>query len=420
MRTSNSQSFRLTMFGLLYFVQGSALAYFRNFQKPYLDNLNIDADVIGLLTSILLFPFILKIFIGMLSDRVNLFRLGHRKPYMILGLILACLAFGSASYVLPDKSFSLFAVLIVCGSFSVALFDSTSDGLAIDITPMDQQGRVQGTMVSGRAIGFILLSLVFGSMAQSEGYRVVFLTIALIMLIPLIWVVRAREPEMLEEEHRFQWAAFKYLKSSRFLLFGAFAIFYSIVSFGVDGLVTYFMSDVFDASETMIGQYGALRGVGAVIGAVVSGILLDRISRKKSAYMAVIMISIGAVLIGIAPGIGTLLILGVVWGFAWGFQETVFVSLAMELSEARIAASTFAIMMALSNLGTAVGEGLATSLTDNIGFSPVFWALAAFNITSLLAIWLLFKKAPDLDLVRQKFNKSQVLPPGSDRLQESM
>ena len=47
MMRSRSRWFRLSMFGVLYFVQGSALAYFRNFQKPYLDSLNIDADVIG-------------------------------------------------------------------------------------------------------------------------------------------------------------------------------------------------------------------------------------------------------------------------------------------------------------------------------------------------------------------------------------
>jgi PAT family beta-lactamase induction signal transducer AmpG len=91
---THSRPFRLTLFALMYFVQGAALAYFRGFQKPYLGSLNIDADVIGLLTSILLLPFILKIFIGMVSDRVNLFGVGHRKPYMMLGLLLAVLAFG--------------------------------------------------------------------------------------------------------------------------------------------------------------------------------------------------------------------------------------------------------------------------------------------------------------------------------------
>jgi len=60
----------------------------------------------------------------------------------------------------------------------------------------------------------------------------------------------------------------------------------------------------------------------------------------------------------------------------------------------------FAIMMALSNLGTAIGEGVATSLSDNLGFSTVFISLAALNIVTLFTLWRLFKKAPDLDLVK--------------------
>ena len=36
----------------------------------------------------------------------------------------------------------------------------------------------------------------------------------------------------------------------------------------------------------------------------------------------------------------------------------------------------FAIMMAISNIGTAIGEGVATSLTDDIGFATVFIGLA--------------------------------------------
>ena len=41
MINTRSNGFRLSMFGLIYFVQGSALAYFRNFQKPYLDSLSM-------------------------------------------------------------------------------------------------------------------------------------------------------------------------------------------------------------------------------------------------------------------------------------------------------------------------------------------------------------------------------------------
>lgn len=119
--------------------------------------------------------------------------------------------------------------------------------------------------------------------------------------------------------------------------------------------------------------------------------LIDRLGRGRSAHGAVLVITPGAGLIGAANSAHTLLPLGVFWGIAWGFQETIFVALATALFDARIAASRFAIMMALSNTGTAVGEGVATGLTDNIGFSNVFLLMAGLNLLVLLILWGMFQ-----------------------------
>jgi predicted MFS family arabinose efflux permease len=56
----------------------------------------------------------------------------------------------------------------------------------------------------------------------------------------------------------------------------------------------------------------------------------------------------------------------------------------------------FACMMALFNVGTAIGEGVATSLTDNIGFANVFIMLAAVNLIGLPILFALFRTAPDI------------------------
>ncbi len=395
MKSNPSRAFRLSMFAALYVVQGVGLAYFSNFQKPYLDSLGISPNAIGALTFVLQIPFILKIFIGMLSDKVNLLGMGHRKPYMLLGLILAALAFGGATFALPDANFLLFAALVTLGSFSVTLFDSTTDGLAIDSTPHDEQALVQGVMVGGRAAAFIALSLIFGMLVQRVGYRIVFPIIGLSMLLPLLWVARVREPAR-DATARFQWGAFKALGQPRFLLFALYAVVYSIGSFGTDGLVTYFMRVRFGATEGVIGQYGALRGVGAIIGALAGGVLIDRLGRKRSAYAGVLLISIMAALIGAATGARGVLWMGLVWGAVWAFQETLFFALAMDIADARIAASMFAIMMGISNLGSAVADGLATALSDDWGFAAVFGWLAVINLITLPVLWGLFKKAPEM------------------------
>jgi PAT family beta-lactamase induction signal transducer AmpG len=391
----NSKSFRswyyYTFFGLLYFVQGSALAYFRNFQKPYLDSLSVDAASIGLLTSILLVPFILKILIGMLSDRFSMFGLGHRKPYILSGLILGALAFFLASMVLPDQNFILFSVFIVLGSFSVALFDSCTDGYAIEITPREKYGRVQGIMITGRAIGFIILSLLFGYLVQRNTYSIIFIIVALLMTIPFVFALFLKEPKTIRMENQFEWKAFSLMLQPVFLLFALYAIFYSMVSFGVDGLITYYMSNNLDATEQSIGQYGALRGLGAILGAILAGFSMNRLGYSRIAYITVFIVSVAAFLMGYSGTVSLILSFAVIWGFAWGFQETVFLSLAMSLTDVRIAASMFAIMMAVSNIGTAIVEGIATALSVKIGFQLVFLVLAGFNFINLLILYLYFR-----------------------------
>jgi len=390
MNTSKSWYY-YSLFGLLYFVQGAALAYFRNFQKPYLNNLGIDAGRIGILTSILLFPFIIKIFIGIFSDKYSLFGLGHRKPYILAGLLLGVLAFASVSGVLPDSNFYLFSILIILASFSVALFDSSTDGFAIDVTPPKQYGRVQGIMIGGRAVGFIILSLLFGFLVQKNDYSIIFITVSILMLLPFIYTLFASEKQAVNKEQKFEWTAFASLLKPQFLIFAVYAIFYSIISFGVDGLVTFYMSYSYQAVEKMIGQYGALRGTGAVIGAVVGGVLMDKIGHKKIAFTTVFIISLGAAMVGFSTSISMLLKVAIFWGIAWGFQETVFVALAMSLADARIAASMFAIMMALSNVGTAITEGVATAISVDIGFHTVFFILALFNFFNLVILYFYFK-----------------------------
>lgn len=386
---------RLWMFGSLYFIQGAAVAYFSNFMKPYLNGYGIGADTIGLLSTILLLPFILKVFIGILSDRVSLFGRGHRKPYIVLGLLLVMIAFAAAGFITPRQSFLAFAALMVLGAFSITIFDSATDGLAIDVTSREDHGKVQGIMTGGRAIGLIALAVVFGLLAEVR-FSLIFIVMALMVLVPLAMVLPMREPARHASHQQFDWGAFRALGQPRFLIFAAFYVMNAIAAYGVNGLITYHMDVSFAAPMSTIGTYGTLRGIGAVIGALGAGFLFDRIGRKPSIYGALAAVSVFAVLIGLAPTLSMIMGLGVLWGMAWGFMDTVGVALAMDLSDTRIAASMFAIMMALFNVGTAIGEGAATSLTDNIGFGAVFLMLAGVNLIGFPLIYALFRAAPDL------------------------
>ena len=62
-------SARYTAFALLYFSQGAILSYFTSLNAIYLLSFGLTMSQVGLFSSVALIPMILKIFIGMLSDK---------------------------------------------------------------------------------------------------------------------------------------------------------------------------------------------------------------------------------------------------------------------------------------------------------------------------------------------------------------
>lgn len=386
----------LPMFGSVYFAQGAIVAYFNNFQKPYLDSLGISANFIGLLGSILLFPFILKIAIGLLSDRVNLLGLGNRKPYIVIGLLMSLFALATASLVNPTQSLALFAILLFLASLGMATFDTTADGLAIEITERTSQGAVQASMVAGRAIGLMAASWLFGVLAEKGSYSYMFLVLSGCMLLPLMLVLRYREPEDKKRRAAFEWGAFKELIRPRSIIFSVYLFVCMLIMWGgVHGLVTFYMSHDLKALPSQIGTYGMLVGVGLIAGALFAGVAIDRWSLRALAVIAVLGVSLSAVCFALTSQISAMYFLAIVWGIAFGLQQTVLVSLAMRMADVRIPASMFTIMMTIGNVGLTAGEGITTALTDDLGFANVFWMLAGVNLILLVLLYTFFKTAKE-------------------------
>ena len=176
---------RYSMFALLYFAQGAVLSYFTALNAIYLLSFDLSMGQIGLISGIALTPFVLKIFLGILSDRVNLLKLGHRKPYIILGLILQSICLVIVPFINPGKDFALYGLMAFLVMTGMALYDTTTDGLALDTTPENEAGKIQGIMVGGRAMGVVVLSSLIGILAQKVSWTGRILVISLIDFDPI-------------------------------------------------------------------------------------------------------------------------------------------------------------------------------------------------------------------------------------------
>jgi len=380
-----SKLFRYSMFALLYFAQGAVLSYFTALNAIYLLSFDLSMSQIGLISGIALTPFVLKIFLGILSDRVNLLKLGHRKPYIILGLILQAVCLIIVPFVNPGKDFALFGLMAFLVMTGMALYDTTTDGLALDTTPENEAGKIQGVMVGGRAMGVVVLSSLIGILAQKVSWTAAFWLLALLSLIPLILVFGFKEPPR-RPEQKFEWKAFSAFKHWPIIALGLLGALYSLIINAANEIINPFLQSSFGISVMMAGFFTTVWGIGVVIGGITGGPLTDKIGQRRAVEIALVISFISVAIFSFTPTASIAWPLVFIFGLAFGYYETVYFAISMRKSDPRIAASMFSILMAIANIGTGIGLPIAGLLADGVGYRWTFAIIASLN---LLAIPLL-------------------------------
>jgi len=385
-----SKFFRYSMFGLLYFAQGAVLSYFTALNAIYLLSFNISLSRIGIISGIALTPFILKIFLGILSDKVNLFQFGHRKPYIIIGLLLQAVCLMIVPFVNPATNYSMYGVIAFLVMTGMALYDTTTDGLALDTTPDQESGHIQGVMVGGRAMGVVVLSGVIGVLAQKVSWLAAFWLLALLTLLPLVFIIQYKEPPR-QSEQKFSWSAFSAFKHWPIIALGLLGALYSLIINAANEIINPFLQSNFNISVMVAGFITTVWGIGVVAGGLTGGQVTDRVGQKRAVEIALITSFVAIILLAFTPTISIAWVIVFVFGLAFGYYETVYFAISMKKSDLRIAASMFSILMAIANIGTGIGLPLAGILTDNIGFQWTFVILACLNFLAVPLLPAIFR-----------------------------
>jgi PAT family beta-lactamase induction signal transducer AmpG len=380
---------RYTMFALLYFSQGTILSYFTALNALYLLDHGLDMTQVGVFAAIALVPFVIKVLLGMLSDNVNLLGLGHRRPYILLGLLVQTLCLVAVPFIDPAAYYWGFVALAFTLQMGMALYDTCTDGLALDTTPEDEEGIIQGFMVGGRAVGVVITASAVGLLAEQVSWAAVFWLLAGLTLLPIPLVLMAREPEH-TVERAFDWGAFRAFRRTPVLALAALGFLFFLVITGSNQNVNPFLQAEFDIPLSMAGFLTTVWGLGVVGGGVTGGRLLTRLGDRRATRIAlfVSLLAIAALALTPTPILAWPLVL--LFGLAYGTYQTVYFALAMKHTDPRIAASMFAILMASTNVGQGVGVALAGVLADNIGFRWTFLAITALNLAALPLMPLVF------------------------------
>jgi MFS transporter, PAT family, beta-lactamase induction signal transducer AmpG len=369
---------------------------------------------IGGYVAVIGIPWTFKIVVAPLMDRFTFLAMGRRRPWVIFGQLGLIASFISMAMV-PDPLNHLF--LLKLAAFFVSFFgafqDVATDGMAIDVVPVNEQARANGLMWGSKTIG-TSVSLTTGTwLINQYSFSVAILSLSIgvvfIMMVPLLMRERPGEKFLPWTKGVISPAAsimqldswktiFKSLFKVFFLpgsfLFGI-AVFFIHVAFGLmDTLLPVFTIQGAGWTDSKYAQvFASCNIIAGVLGMVAGGALADFLGKKR-------MMTI--YLVGIIALVVTMSLAKAWWGTSWliavfiGIYYTLYVFLTvsifatgMSLCWGRVAATQFTLYMAIANLARATGSGLLGPLKSAMTWEYVILSTAAFAIAMLVIVQLL-------------------------------
>ncbi|HEY9121745.1 MAG TPA: MFS transporter [Brevefilum sp.] len=391
---AKNKTLRYLTFGSLYFTQGTIMGFFAALNALYLLDNGLQMTDVGIFGFIALLPFVLKIGLGILSDRVNLLGMGHRKPYIFIGLIVQFLCLIAAPFINPGTHFWGYVAISFTLQLGMALYDTCTDGLALDTTPLEEQGTIQGFMVGGRAVGSIAAATIVGFLAENVAWLSVFWVSAALTLIPVPFMFFVHEKQK-DVEKRFDWSAFKAF-DKRTLLAGLMGLLMFVIILGANQLINPYLEAQFGISLSEAGMITSVWSLGIIGGSFLGGWLMKKYPPKRALVVGVILLSLSLSTLAflLTPQYGLVLgiFLVILFGVTYGTYQTQYFAAAMRFVDPRIAASMYAILMAFTNIGQGIGMYLSGTLADLTGFSTTFMILIGLNLLILPLISLVFNK----------------------------
>ena len=363
-------------------------------------------------------PWSFKLLIAPLMDRFTILSMGRKRPWVILGQIGLIFSFLSIGLV-HDPLNNLNGLMIAgfCISFFGAFQDVATDGMAIDVVPINQQARANGLMWGSKTIG-TALSLVIGtSLINLLGFTTAIsslsIAVAFIMLVPVFFRERPGEKLMpwtkgqaSKDSKSAQLGSWQQIFKSIFkvvilpsTLFMGIASFIIGLMFGlVDTLLPIFTIQELGWTNTSYSQvYSITTVVGGFFGMFAGGALVDFFGDKKMIFIYLVATIIFITGFALLPELwqNEKIVFGFIllYYLFYTFLTIAMFAASMKLCWQVVAATQFTLFMAVTNMGRAAGSGLVGTFKETMSWDYVLLITAISPLLTLFFIKLIdFKK----------------------------
>ena len=380
------------LFGSLYFSQGIIYALATVIINVYLDSKGISDSITTAIIGIAYIPWILKFLFGGIVD--HYIKFGRRK-FIIFGGVISAVSFIAVSFIDPQVALIPFTLVVLSASSGIAFLDVSADAWAIETTKETERGKINAAMFAGLFIGMATTSIVFGHIAENFSYSLTFFSAGLFVLAIVMFPLLFKENIIVKRKQKIRKLLISEFKKKNTQLISLFLPL-SAISFGMLAIVVpQYMNDVL---MLKIGQIGLIMAIGpltTVVGNVVGGFMADIWCRKKTLYIFIGLNLIFAASLIFANSWQRLAIIWGIVGFLHGGHYSTIGALSMDVTNPKIGAAQFSLIMAFGNAGEMGGTTISGTLITMIGFSRVFLYAGWIYAPALLVLYVIKIKNKD-------------------------
>ncbi|UCC14626.1 MAG: MFS transporter [Gammaproteobacteria bacterium] len=405
---ADSPRVRYATGSMMYFAQGIPAGLLHIALPAWLASQGVGAGQIASFMAVIVLPWAFKLLSGPLMDHYEFLPMGRRRPWVLgaqLGLTLSFFAL-----MLVERPAEQIGLLMLIGVF-INIFAATQDvavdGMSIDLTPVEEQGRLNASMAFGKAVGWGVSSAVSGVLLVTFGLGVTAIVAAMVTAFVLLLFIQVLERE---GERRLPWSDGKPAlepragKSLAGVFKGLNKVLWTRVSLILmlvmvfDGLVSGYGHALMPiAAIKLFGfttpQWSNLVAVMGLAGAAVAlglGPLIDRFGAKRMLFLTILLVALHAFLLAKTQTLwqDTLYVKVMlsVWILLGPVTMVCMIALAMTICSSVNSATQFAIYMSLANLGSSAGAKIYGMVAEQTSYTEAYITLGLLTLALLGAL----------------------------------
>ncbi len=394
---------------ILYFMQGVPLGLSLVVLPSWFAAAGASPVQIGAFVGFALLPWSLKPFTGLIMDRFTYRPMGRRRVWILIAqacMVVVLVALASAA---PNvHQIALFGSFCFALNLCAIFNDVAVDGMTIDLVPVEERGAINGCMYGSQIVGISATSFGAGAVLSAGGITTTALLLAVLVAVPstVVGLFRERPGERLmpwtpgkpsaecEALQQDAWwpilrEVFGSLADRRIIAFLAAFALCSATGALTDTVGPTATVQVLGWTSNHYSHFaGSATLLAGIFGITMTGLLIKWTGLARMVTIAGVLLVGLALLGGITRGnwvhSGVLPAILAAQVVVMTMMSILLIAWAMMLSKPAVAASQFALMMAISNFARSGMAGAWGQLTESHGYGAVFFAVAVLTTGAVL------------------------------------